>query len=110
MTDDPPVAVSHNLATAPTSARLRVEEIMFEYVRAYCRDVGIRRGAVLGPVQRGEKEVRVQIRDDEEVAVPLEYAYFVRVTPEDRVDSREERNAVDPEREPAPTSVSSDTI
>lgn len=69
---------------------------MFEYVRAYCRHVGIARGTRVECLQVTETSVRVRLPDGSEVDVPLQFAHFVRLEVQDAIETGVEGDIPEP--------------
>lgn len=69
----------HSLASAPQGEEFRVVDVIFEHVRAHCRQLGIEKEDNVRCLERTANGVRVGRRDGPDVLVPWDYAYFVRL-------------------------------
>lgn len=77
----PPAAdLPPSLANAPVGARIRVERILLDAVRAACRERRIRVGGRIRVMRRERGLVLVRTANGRTARLPTPYAYFVKVS------------------------------
>jgi hypothetical protein len=84
MIDVPGRTCHRSLALTNSGQMVEVEEILFDSVERHCREVGIRRGAVLKCRAQKDDEVEVTLPSGGGAQLPRHYAWFVAVKPLER--------------------------